>query len=172
MNYKAIAIGIVIFLVGLVASITMPFYYPNYQEVNSVYASHLSYVVIPAGAEKIVSNFTTNSTYNAVIAFIQSGTGNITIFNISSGDLKQITTQSSLVSAELTPGKYAIAIVNPQGIAQNISYTYGVFNANFLNSFYSGLGILSTITEILTLGGIAITIIAVIYEIINRKRKK
>ncbi len=170
MNFKVIIIGIIIFLIGLAGIVFLPLYFPNYSIVNNQYAKHYTSVTVPGGAGKIVLKFNITKNNNSIIAFIKSGNANISILN-GSTPLHSVCNKQSMVSVILSPGTYYMEIINDDSTPQNITYTYGIFNANFITSFYNGLGIITTIMEIVTVGGIALAFIAFIYELLSRRKK-
>ncbi|BDC18953.1 hypothetical protein [Acidianus sp. HS-5] len=170
MNFKVIIIGVIIFLIGLAGIVLLPLYFPNYSIVNHQYVKHYSSVTIPGGAGKIVLTFNITKENNSIIAFIKSGNGNISILN-GSNVMHVVCDKQSMVSVILSPGTYYMEIINDDSTSQNITYTYGIFNADFITSFYNGLGIMTTIMEIVTVGGIAIAAIAFIYELLSRRKK-
>ncbi|AWR96998.1 hypothetical protein DFR86_05105 [Acidianus sulfidivorans JP7] len=169
MNFKGIAIGLIIFVIGFASYITLPKYFPNYSYVEGVYNTHETSVMIPAGADKIVMQFNITKNNNSIVAFIVKGGGNITILNGTPP--KIIENQANIVSVALSPGEYYLGIINNSTDAENVTYTYGIFPASLISSFYSGLGVMTTITEIVTFGGIAIAFIAFIYELLSRKKR-
>lgn len=167
MNFKVIALGIIIFLIGFILTLSEPFYFPNYGYVKGIYKAHQASVQIPANTEKIVINFTITNSDNAIIAFISKGIGNVSIISGSS----VIENQANGVSVILPLGNYELVVINTQNTLQTINYTYGLFNAGFISSFYSRLGLLSTTLEILMLGGAAIAFLSFIYEFLSRKKR-
>ncbi|ARM75642.1 hypothetical protein [Acidianus manzaensis] len=169
MNFKGIAIGLIIFVIGFIAYLFLPTYFPNYSHVEGVYRNHETTVTIPAGATQIVLKFNITKNNNSIVAFITKGSGNVTILNGTPP--KIVYNQANIVSVALSPGEYELGIINNTTDAETVSYTYGIFPASYISSFYSGLGVLTTITEIVTLGGIAIAVIAFIYELLSRRKK-
>lgn len=169
MNFKGIGIGVLIFLIGIIALILEPYYYPNYSRVNEVFKTHLTTVEIPAGAEKIVMNFTITPENNSIIAFIVKGAGNITVLNGTA--FHQVVNQGNKLGVILSPGNYYLAIINTQDAPQNITFTYGIFNAGYISGFYNGLNILTTVLEIIMLGGAAIAILSLAYQLLSRKKR-
>ncbi|MUM64800.1 hypothetical protein D1867_05975 [Acidianus infernus] len=171
MNFKVILIGVIIFLIGLAGLLLLPLYFPNYSIVNNQYVKHYSTVTIPGNAGKIVLTFNITKANNSIIAFIKSGNANISILN-GTYFSHVICNKQSMVSLILSPGCYEMEIINDESTPQNITYTYGIFNAGFITSFYNGLGIITTIMEIIAVGGIALAFISFIYELLSIRRRK
>lgn len=168
MKFKGVIAGIIILLVGLAADLTIPQYFPNYAYVTKVYKTHMTSIEIPAKTEQIVLNFTITNTDNAIIAFITKGSANISV--IDSNSSKVVVNQVNRVGIILSPGNYYLAIINNQINPQNITYTYGIFNAGFISSFYSGLGVLSTALELIIIFGAIIIILSLAYQLLSRKK--
>ncbi|MDT7901830.1 MAG: hypothetical protein RRE78_08065 [Acidianus sp.] len=171
MNFKVILVGVIIFLIGLAGLLLLPLYFPNYSIVNNQYVKHYSTVTLPANAGKIVLTFNITKENNSIIAFIKSGDANISIRN-GTYFSHVVYNKQDMVSLILSPGCYEMVIVNDESTPQNVTYTYGIFNAGFITSFYNGLGIITTIMDIIAVGGIALAFISLIYELLSIKRRK
>jgi len=169
MNFKTIAIGVIIFLIGLVAVIAAPLYYPNYSTINHVYADNENVVTVKPYAQYIVKTIQITPKNNSVIFFVVDSNANVSIYN--SSNFKELGNAQGEIGLQLTPGKYYLVVVNDENTSQEIKYTYGIFPSGYINGFYYGLSIYDEVMEIVALAGAAIAIIALLQELFSRRRK-
>ncbi len=169
MNFKGIAIGVIIFLIGLVAYLTIPLYYPNYSAINHVYKENEATVTLPPTSTKIVKTVEITAYNNSVIFFVTNSGFNVTVMNAT--DLHVLGNQEGEIGLQLSPGEYLLGIVNPDNVTETVTYSYGVFPANYINGFYYGLSVYETVMEIVTLAGVAIAFLALLQQIVSRRKK-
>lgn len=171
MGFKVVLVGVIIFLLGLLGLLLLPLYFPNYSKVNDQFAKHYTTVTVPANAGKIVLTFNITKENNSIIAFIKSGNANISILN-GTPPFHVVYNRQGEVSLILSPGVYYMEIINNKNTTQNVTYTYGIFNAGFITNFYNGLRIMTTVMEIVMVGGLAMAFISFVYELLSIKRRK
>ncbi|TRM74178.1 hypothetical protein DJ530_08635 [Sulfolobus sp. E1] len=152
---------LIIFLIVLGLFLEIPNYYPGYKYVSNVYLKNLKSDVIPANTGINVINITINQYNNTLIAFVKNSSNmNITIV---SSDGRIISNQEEYIGVKLNPGFYKVFLVNSNNMSQYTKFDYGIFNYNFISSFYSGINLLREVYEII----MAITLILAIYSAIK-----
>ena len=166
MNLNLLIVGLVFLVIGSSLYVSLPVYYPGYSSVNNVYKSNQGYVIVGPDQSVIVKNFTAQSG-QAIIFLVLKGNANVSLLS-STG--KPILNQQKEVSIELNQSRYEIEIINLDNQTSNISFTYGLFNAQTISNFYYSLGILQTFLDVVVLAGVAMILWYVISWFVTRKK--
>ncbi|BDB97038.1 hypothetical protein [Saccharolobus caldissimus] len=159
-------IMLILFLVMIALFIEIPQYFPNYAYINHIYSKNLRFEIIPSGRGINVANISINDYNNTVIAFIKNSTTvNITIVN-NSGII--IANEREYLGVRLSEGNYSIFLINTANTTSYVIFDYGLFNYNFISSFYSSLGLIKGIYEIIMAGSLVIGAYAIIKGIFRK----
>ncbi|MEM3759339.1 MAG: hypothetical protein QXV70_06850 [Saccharolobus sp.] len=164
------AIMIIIFLIIAILFLEIPYYFPNYSYVSHIYQHNLKYIELPPERGINIVNITVNDYNNTLIAFTEnSGNVNITVLNMN-GEI--IANNQQYVGTKLPSGYYRIFLINMENISKNVTFTYGIFNYQSIASFYSSLGLLKSVYEILMAGSLVIGLYSIIKGVARTKRLK
>ncbi|BCS91790.1 hypothetical protein L3N51_00329 [Metallosphaera sp. J1] len=166
MNFNLLALGTIFLVIGLLLYISLPLYYPGYSTVNNVFKSNQGYVVVGPAQTVIVKNLSAQKG-QAIIFLVLKGNANVSLLS-STGH--PILDQQKEISIELNQSDYEIQIINLDNQTSNISFTYGLFNAQTISNFYYSLGILQTFLDVVILAGGAMILWYIISWFVTRRK--
>lgn len=166
MNLNLLALGTIFLVIGLLLYISLPLYYPGYSTVNNVFKSNQGYVVVGPAQTVIVKNLSAQKG-QAIIFLVLKGNANVSLLS-STGH--PILNQQKEISIELNQSDYEIQIINLDNQTSNISFTYGLFNAQTISNFYYSLGILQTFLDVVILAGGAMILWYIISWFVTRRK--
>ncbi|MCY0849253.1 hypothetical protein [Sulfuracidifex metallicus] len=167
-SLKVLGAGIAIFLFMLILFLTIPFYYPSYSTVENVFHSNYREISLSPDKGILVSSVNLTKSNDTLIAFITEQGENVNVTVVGNGNTL---TDSRFFTEELPPGNYSIYLLDTSGMPYNVTFTYGVFPATFIDGFYSGLGIYQTVLEIGMSLGIVIAIIGGILFLFSLRKR-
>lgn len=151
---------LIIFLIALTLLLEIPNYFPNYKYISLVYKSNLKNVEISPNLGINIANVTINDFNNTLIAFTtNTSTTNISVINEFG---KTIINQQGYIGIKLQNGSYKVFLINTGRNTAYLTFDYGVFNYNIVSSFYSSLGLLKVIYEIIMAGSLIIGLYSII----------
>ncbi|BCU69317.1 hypothetical protein [Stygiolobus caldivivus] len=166
-NLSLIAVGILIFLLGLAGNLLMPFYLPYYHQIDSELVNHTVNVKVnPSLTEKVV-NVTATDKNNTI--YVVTNNSNVNVFIYYNNLTLAFNNSNGFIAARVTPGNYILAINNPTSSPQPVSVHYAVIPAYELSNFDSYSSIAGTVTEFIMAIGIVIAGIGLIKAIFSGK---
>ncbi|QKQ99687.1 hypothetical protein GWK48_04145 [Metallosphaera tengchongensis] len=161
--------GVILLVVGLSLYVLIPTYFSGYQTINNVFRANQGYVNLPPLGSQIVKNFTVHASGQAIIFLVTKGNANVTLLNDRG---QPILNQEKQVSIALNQSSYSIEIINLNNATQNITYTYGLFNAESISNFYYSLGVLETFLDLLIVIGLGLILWYVLSLIVSRRKPR
>ncbi|MEM0064311.1 MAG: hypothetical protein QXY37_01525 [Metallosphaera sp.] len=166
MKYSLIIAGSVLLVVGLLLYISIPLYYPGYGTINDVFKTNRGATSLGPNESEIIKNISAQKG-DAILFLVLTGNVNVSLLNSSK---MPIINQQRDISVALNQSTYYIQLINTGNTSVNVTYTYGIFNAESISNFYYGLGIFETFLEILILIGGAMILWAVISWILTKRK--
>lgn len=168
-NSLLIIVGIFLITIFLGVYLLSPVYLPNYSFVDETLKNN--YIISKAPAEKTIVVLNLSTTQNNNTIYLISNTSTVYLQVINSSGL--VANNSEVLIIKLYPGTYRIAVDNPTNLSQTITVRYGVFPYDDINSLYSTLGVVTTVSEFfITLGIVALGYGGLSWLFSKRRKRK
>lgn len=141
--YLFLIVGTLIIVIFLAVYLLTPIYIPYYKDVENTLKDNYKIAQIPPQKTIIVFNLTTTDANNTIYIISNTSLAYIQVLNNSG----LIANNSGVLIVKVYPGKYLIALHNPSNTSQYVTLRYGVFPYTELNSLYSTLGVVTSVSE-------------------------
>ncbi|BFH72598.1 hypothetical protein SJAV_05420 [Sulfurisphaera javensis] len=169
-NSLFIVVGVLLIVIFLSVYILTPVYLPYYKVVDKALENNYTIVEVPPS--KTIKVLTINTTESNNTIYLIANTSSVYLQVINSSGL--VANSSEVLITKVYPGTYYIAIANPTNTYQYVTLRHAIFTYDEINSLYSTLGVITTISEFF----IALGVVAAGYGLIASffgkrfKRKK